>query len=118
MKIYTYKNCSTCKNALRFLDANGINYKNIPIRETPPSLGELKTMLKAYDGNIQKLFNTSGQDYRSMGLKDKLPSMSEVQKLKLLSEHGNLVKRPFLISGKQGRVGFKEDEWKTLLAEI
>lgn len=70
-------------------------------------------MLKIYDGDIRKLFNTSGGDYKEMNLKDKLPKMSEAKAIDLLSKNGNLVKRPFLLVGNTGTVGFKEEDWKT-----
>ena len=97
MKIYTYKNCSTCKKALKFLDSKNISYQNIPIRDQPPTKAEIKKML-SYVGDMKKLFNTSGMDYRSMNIKEKLPSMSEVQAIDLLSKNGNLIKRPFLLN--------------------
>ena len=69
-------------------------------------------MLKAYDGNTRKLFNTSGMDYKAMKLKDKLPDMSTVAAIQLLTEHGNLVKRPFVVGGDVAIVGFNEDTWR------
>ena len=66
-------------------------------------------------GDIKKLFNTSGQDYRALGMKDKLSGMSEAQALDLLASNGNLIKRPFMISGENGAVGFKQEEWDRLV---
>ena len=118
LKVYAYKGCSTCKNALKFLDAEGVDYQELAIRETPPSKTELKTMLKVYGGELRKLFNTSGQDYRALGIKDKLPTLSTDEALDLLAANGNLVKRPFAIAGKSGIVGFKEPDWKEFLAGL
>jgi arsenate reductase len=117
MKLYTYQGCSTCKSAVKWLRAHNISFTEIPIRETPPSLGELTAMLAAHADQLRLLFNTSGMDYRALGLKDKLPSMSTTDALKLLSENGNLVKRPFAIDAKKdlGLVGFKEDAWAKAL---
>lgn len=115
MKIYTYAKCSTCRKATKWLEEKGISFKEIPIRETPPSKTELKKMLGYYEGEIRRLFNVSGMDYRSMGLKDKLPQMSEKESIELLNSNGNLVKRPFLLTGDTGLVGFKEEEWKSIL---
>jgi arsenate reductase len=117
LKVYEYKNCDTCRKALKFLKANEVEFAAVPIREQPPTVAELKRMLKCYGGEIRKLFNTSGQDYKGLQLKDKLPSMSQDEALKLLAGNGNLVKRPFLLSDKGGLVGFKEEEWKQLLRE-
>lgn len=113
MKVYTYQGCSTCRSAVKWLRAQGIAFDEIPIRETPPSMQELRAMLKAQGGQLRLLFNTSGQDYRTMGLKDKLPIMSEEEALQLLAGHGNLVKRPFAIDSKRQihLVGFREADW-------
>lgn len=117
LKFYHYSGCSTCKNAIKWLKTHDIAFDPIAIRETPPSLTELKAMLDAHSDDLRRLFNTSGQDYRNLGLKDKLPTMSTDAALKLLSENGNLVKRPFAIDAKNKihLVGFKEAEWKIAL---
>jgi len=112
MKFYQYKKCSTCVKAKKFLEANEVEFKEIDITSKPPMKKELKQMLAFYDGNIRKLFNTSGMIYRELSLKDKLPTMSEKEAIDLLSSNGKLVKRPFLLGDNFGQVGFKEDEWK------
>ncbi len=115
LKVYEYANCSTCKQALKYLEKKKIAYEAIPIVDQPPTVAELKRMLAVYDGKIGKLFNTSGLLYREMRLGEKLPEMSEAEALALLAKHGKLVKRPFVLAGKAGRVGFKETEWKSLV---
>jgi arsenate reductase len=114
VRVYEYANCSTCKKALKFLDQKKVNYERVPIVDQPPTLAELKSMLAFQKGELKKLFNTSGQLYREMGISEKLSKMSESEALKLLSQNGKLVKRPFLLADKAGLVGFKEDEWKSL----
>ena len=111
MRVYEYEKCSTCRQALKFLDARKIAYEAVPIVETPPTLAELKTMLK-HAGDLRKLFNTSGLVYREMGLGEKLKTMSEAEALGLLAKHGKLVKRPFVLLKDRGLLGFKEEEWK------
>ena len=111
LKFYAYKNCDTCRKAIKHLDEKGVGYELIPIREQPPTKAELKTMLANHDGNIRKLFNTSGGDYKDLNLKEKLPNMSKTDAIDLLSKNGNLIKRPFVIFGDRGLVGFKEKEW-------
>ena len=111
LTVYQYKKCSTCRDALKWLDARGINYRAKEIRETPPTRGELEMVLAATGNNIRKLFNTSGMDYREMGLKERLDAMSEGEAFDLLESNGNLVKRPFVIGGGVSLVGFKEKEW-------
>ena len=117
LKVYAYQGCSTCKSAIKWLKGKSIAFEEIAIRETPPSVVELKAMLQSR-GELRALFNTSGQDYRALNLKDKLPAMSTEEALKLLSSNGNLVKRPFVIDAKKGvhLVGFREDEWAAALA--
>jgi len=118
LKFYAYKGCSTCRDAMKWLNARQIAFEELAIRETPPSISELKAMLAARDGDLRPLFNTSGQDYRALGMKDKLPTMKADETLKLLSENGNLIKRPFAIDAKAKvfLVGFKEAEWQAALA--
>jgi arsenate reductase (glutaredoxin) len=113
--IYVYQNCSTCRDALKWLQAKGIPHEVKPIRDSPPTTAELTTALHAHDGDLRKLFNTSGQDYRALGLKDQLPTMSEATAFALLSTHGNLVKRPFLIRGSTVLLGFKDEVWASAL---
>ena len=111
MRVYAYDNCSTCTKALAYLKSTGRAYTVLPIREQPPTKAELRTMLKVYEGKLSKLFNTSGLDYRSLGLGAKLKTMSEAKALDLLAKNGNLVKRPFVLAGNTGMVGFHLDEW-------
>ncbi len=113
LKVYTYQGCSTCRNAVKWLKSQSIDFAEIPIRETPPSLAELQAALRAREGDLRGLFNTSGQDYRALGLKDKLPSMTANAALQLLSGQGNLVKRPFVADAERGLylTGFHPDTW-------
>ena len=113
IKVYEYNRCGTCRNALKYLDSKGIEYTAVPIRETPPSMKELNFMLKQ-TGELKKLLNTSGQDYRKLNMKDKVKELSEQEVLKLLNENGNLIKRPFVVGKEFGITGFKEDDWNNI----
>ena len=115
MLFVCYPRCSTCKKAQKWLDEKGIGYTFRDIKEENPSYDELKTWYKKSGLDIKHFFNTSGQLYKSMSLKDKLPAMSEEEKLRLLSTDGMLVKRPILIDGDTVLVGFKEQEWANTL---
>lgn len=115
MKVYLYPKCSTCQNALKFLEQKQVTSQIINISIQPPTIVELEKMLHFQKGNIKKLLNTSGLVYREMKLSEKLPSMSQEEILKLLSENGMLVKRPFLLTSEVGLVGFKESEWSLVL---
>lgn len=113
-KVYEYSGCSTCKKALKFLDAKKIPYEKIDITTSPPSLAELKEMLGHVPG-LGKLFNTSGLVYKELKLSSRLPSISEKEALALLAGNGRLVKRPFVLGPGFGMVGFKEEEWEKRL---
>jgi Spx/MgsR family transcriptional regulator len=116
IRIFAYAKCGTCQKALKFLAARKLDVTVIPIREQPPTKAELKRMLWLVDGNLRRLFNTSGQDYKALNMKTRLPKMTEPEALELLSKHGNLIKRPFLLTDTGGTVGFDEAEWKRLLS--
>ncbi|MEC8332548.1 MAG: Spx/MgsR family RNA polymerase-binding regulatory protein [Verrucomicrobiota bacterium] len=115
LTIYTYKNCSTCRKAKKFLQLQSINYEEKPIREVPPTIKELASMLNTYNGQLKRLFNTSSQDYRKAKLKDKLANLSQEEAFGYLQRNGNLIKRPFLIGENTALLGFKESEWASLL---
>jgi arsenate reductase (glutaredoxin) len=110
LRIYTYSKCDTCRKTLKFLRDRKVAFQEVAIRENPPPLSDLKAMAGAY-GNVRKLFNTSGADYKTLNLSAKLPPMSEEEALSLLASNGNLVKRPFLIGDTVRLVGFNQAEW-------
>lgn len=113
MKLYQYPKCSTCRKASKFLSQHGVEFTSIDITEQPPKKVELKAMLASYNGDIRRLFNTSGVQYRELNMKEKLPSLSAAQAIDLLAGNGKLIKRPFLLNAdRQGIVGFKEADWE------
>ena len=120
MMLYIYSKCSTCQNAIRFFKKNKVaDFVTIrEITETPPSIEELKRMQKFQNGSLKRLFNTSGQLYRELQLNEKLKEMTDAEALTLLTKHGMLVKRPFLIGKDLGLTGFKEDEWLKVLKHL
>lgn len=109
--VYAYAKCTTCKRARQFLEKHHVAYHYLPIETQAPSRRELTLMLQYLDGNVRKLFNTSGMLYRSMQLASKIDSLSQKEALDLLGSNGMLVKRPFVLSQDSGAVGFKEDVW-------
>lgn len=111
MLFIQYPKCSTCRKAKKWLDTHNIAYTDRHIAEDNPSYEELKQWYKKSGLPLKKFFNTSGQLYKNMQLKDKLPSMSEEEQLKLLATDGMLVKRPLLVDESGILVGFQETEW-------
>lgn len=115
VRVYAYAGCETCRRALRFLQAAAVVHEVIPVREHPPSVTELRLALECAEGEVRRLFNTSGRDYRALGLAAHLPTMPEADALRLLTENGNLVKRPFVVAGRQAWTGFNEAAWRERL---
>lgn len=112
--LYVYSKCSTCKKAIQFLKKNKIPFQSKEITITPPNISEIHQMLKYVNGNIKKLFNSSGNLYKELELSKKLADMSIEQSCELLAQQGMLVKRPFLLGNNIGLIGFKESEWLSL----
>lgn len=111
MLFIEYPKCSTCQKAKKWLDDNGFEYESRDIKAENPTYEELKKWYAESGMPLKKFFNTSGLIYKSMQLKDKLPTMSEDEQLKLLATDGMLVKRPIIISDKVILTGFREKEW-------
>ena len=112
VKAYLYDKCGTCRKAKQWLKQKGIAFEEIPIVEAPPSKEELRAIWKASGLDLRKFFNVSGMQYRELGLKDKLPTMSEEEMLDLLAQNGKLIKRPLITDdqGKKVTLGFREEE--------
>lgn len=112
MLFVCYEKCGTCKKAEKYLQENKIEVTKRDIKTENPSLEELKAWYKKSGLPLKRFFNTSGNLYKSMQLKDKLPAMSEEEQLNLLATDGMLVKRPIVVDDEFVLVGFKEAEWK------
>lgn len=110
-----YPKCTTCQKAKKFLEANQVEYTLRDIKEDRLNKDELNRIIKQSGLPIKKFFNTSGLLYKEMKLKDKLANMSEEEQINLLASDGMLVKRPLFINNELVLVGFKEDDYKTLL---
>ena len=112
MKFICYPKCTTCQKAKKWLDDNQIAYELRDIKLDNPTLDELAAWYSQSGLPLKKFFNTSGLLYKSLDLKNKLPTMSENEMLKLLATDGMLVKRPLLVGEDFLLVGFKEAEWE------
>ena len=117
MLFVEYPKCSTCQKAKKWLDENGLEYEDRHIKEQNPTYEELKAWHEKSGLPLRRFFNTSGMLYKSMGLKDKLETMTEEEKLRLLATDGMLVKRPLVIAEDKVLVGFKQDQCETLLGK-
>ena len=110
-----YNKCGTCRKAKKWLDAHDVKYLDRAILEEAPTLDELTTWITRSGLPLKRFFNTSGVMYKELGLKDKLPNMSNEEQIALLATDGRLVKRPLWVDDKHVLVGFKEDEWNVLI---
>lgn len=110
-----YPKCSTCQKAKKWLTAHEVEFEDRHIVEAKPTEEELKTWITRSGLDMKKFFNTSGLKYKELGLKDKLPGMSDEEKIQLLATDGMLVKRPLVVSDDFILVGFKEKEWEAAL---
>lgn len=115
MVFLQYPPCTICKRAKNWLDEKDIPYENRHIKENNPSYEELKAWYERSGLPLKKFFNTSGQQYRALELKEKLSSMSEEEQLRLLASDGMLVKRPMLVTESAILVGFKAEQWENVL---
>ena len=115
MKFICYPRCTTCQKARKWLEEKGLDFEVRHIVEMNPTVEELTAWIAASGLPVKKFFNTSGLKYKELQLKDRLPEMSDEEKIALLATDGMLVKRPLLIDGDRVLVGFKEKEWEALL---
>nr|WP_302665554.1 arsenate reductase family protein [uncultured Agathobaculum sp.] len=115
MLFLCYPKCSTCQKARKWLEEQGISFDERDIKLNNPTVEELRTWYARSGLPLKRFFNTSGMQYKAMGLKDKLPDMSEEEQLALLATDGMLVKRPLLVDEDFVLTGFKQTEWEKTL---
>lgn len=115
MIVYGYSKCSTVKKALVFLENNGIQFTHIDNVTNRLDEKQLFDIFNMYDGDIKKIFNTSGNKYRELGLKDKLNTLTIDESIKILSSDGMLVKRPLLVNDNKLIIGFKQELYEELI---
>lgn len=110
--VLVYKKCSTCQKALKWLEENQVEYQERPIKEQNPTVEELRRWHAQSGLPLKRFFNTSGNLYKELQLKDKLADMTEEEQLELLATDGMLVKRPLFVTQDYACPGFKEESWK------
>ena len=114
LTFYWYPKCGTCRKAKKWLDEHNLAYETVHIVENPPSREELVDLYHKSGLELKKFFNTSGQKYRELGVKDRLKTATEDELLDLLASEGMLIKRPLLTDGEHVTVGFKEEEYEKM----
>ena len=112
--LYQYSKCGTCRQTAKALKENGYTIDAVEIFEQPPDARTLSELIRKSGLPVQKFFNTSGDVYRQMSLKDQVGSMSDEAKIALLSSNGRLIKRPIVTDGETVTVGYKEEEFKQI----
>lgn len=119
MKItyYGYPKCSTCRKAKKWLTDQGVDFEEVNLVEAPPTVDVLRDMLETSNVEMKKFFNTSGKVYREENLKEKLPTMSDDEKLALLASNGMLIKRPIVFGEGKITIGFKEETFEQIWGE-
>ena len=111
MLFVCYPKCTTCQKARAWLEARGLDFQVRDIKEDNPTGEELRRWHAASGLPLKRFFNTSGLQYKALGLKDRLPGMSEDEQFALLAADGMLVKRPILVGDGFVLVGFREAQW-------
>lgn len=109
---YGYPKCGTCRSAHKWLKDHDVPHTYIDITRDPPSEAQLGGMVRQSGLDVRKFFNTSGQVYRELALKDRLPGMTQEEMLKLLAGNGMLIKRPLVTDGSRTTVGFSQEEYR------
>ena len=117
MLFVEYPKCSTCKKAKAWLDGQGVDYIDRHIVDDNPTADELREWQEISGLPWKRFFNTSGMLYRDMGLKDKIPAMTDDEMVELLASNGMLVKRPILVTDHTAIPGFREKEWFAAINE-
>ena len=114
IRLYGYKKCGTCRKAEKALEKYAIEYTFIDITEAPPDVATLKKIIDRSGVELNKMFNTSGVQYRELSIKEKLPTMSTSEMLDMLAGNGRLIKRPLVFDGNKATVGFKQEEFEKI----
>ncbi|GAK38840.1 arsenate reductase family protein [Paenibacillus urinalis] len=114
LTVYQYAKCGTCRKAVKWLEERGHELTLIPIFEEPPGPEKLTELVNNSGLELKKFFNTSGEVYKELNLKDKLKEMSSQEQIELLSSNGRLIKRPIVTDGNKVSVGFKEEQYQDM----
>ena len=116
IKVFQYPKCSTCRTALKWLEAEGVVYDKVDIVAHPPTAAQLARAAKLAGVSPKKMFNTSGESYRNGDFKTKLATKTDADALAALAKDGKLIKRPLVLGADVALIGFKPDDWQRELA--
>ena len=108
IRLYYYNRCGTSRKAKKFFDDHEIKYQLVEIVDEPPTKEELREMVIKSGIELKKFFNTSGQSYRDIGMKDKIKNLREEELLEILATDGKIIKRPLITDGTTVTVGWNE----------
>lgn len=111
LTVIQYPKCTTCRKAIKWLEENDLAFESVHIVEQTPTKEQLTELYKKSGLPLKKFFNTSGNKYKELNLKDQLPTMSEEEQLELLVSDGMLIKRPIVTDGQKVTLGFKESDF-------
>jgi arsenate reductase len=112
--VYGYNKCGTCRKAVKWLEEHGYRIDFVPVLEQPPSAAQLTDWIRRSGLETKAFFNVSGEAYRALGLKDRLPAMSDEERIRLLASDGKLIKRPVVTDGNRVTVGFKPEQFEQI----
>ncbi|AJY73635.1 arsenate reductase family protein [Paenibacillus beijingensis] len=112
LKVYQYAKCGTCRSAVKRLKEQGYELELVPLFDTPPDKEALRELVERSGLGLKRFYNTSGEVYKQLGLKDKLEGMSEEEQLELLASNGRLLKRPIVTDGSRVTVGYKDEVYR------
>lgn len=101
--IYHNPKCSTSRNALELIRANGEEPRIVEYLKNPPSRDELKEIAKATGEPLRSLVRTKQAEYLEQGLDN--PELTDEQLIDALLATPVLINRPIVVTPLGARLG-------------
>lgn len=102
--IYHNPRCSKSRETLALLEQHGVTPDVVLYLETPPSVDQLKKLLKELGfSSARELMRKKEDLYKDLKLADE--NLSEAQLLQAMVENPKLIERPIVVKGTQARIG-------------
>ena len=102
--IYHNPRCSKSRETLALLEQHGVTPDVVLYLETPPSVDQLKKLLKELGfSSARELMRKKEDLYKALKLADE--SLSEAQLLQAMVDNPKLIERPIVVKGTQARIG-------------